>query len=241
MDDFVRLFDSSFSICCFLRAILSTRLIHCFFFSKIRQKTSHFRILFLALLAKLVGFVVWIITFIDFYSTTPAGVRYFLCLFPNLGLLSCMSILQQFERRSGGVATFQHLYTNMFDYPLYIGICLLLMLIYSVIYFFLAIYVERLNPGEFGVSQRWNYIFKKSYWTSTKIQPSDLDLRSDKDPNGMANTNHWIELNNVGRKRTPAMTIDHLNKVSEYAHSIEITFELIRYLEIRQISSCNQS
>lgn len=87
------------------------------------------------------------------------------------------------------------------------------MLIYSVIYFFLAIYVERLNPGEFGVSQPWNYIFKKSYWKTAKIQPLNTDLRSEKEPNRMANTNHWIELNHIDKKPTPAMTIDHLNKV----------------------------
>ncbi len=55
----------------------------------------------LALLAKLLGVVVWIITFIDFYSGTPIGVRYLLCLFPNAGLLFCIQVIQQYERRSG--------------------------------------------------------------------------------------------------------------------------------------------
>ena len=58
-------------------------------------------ILFVALLAKLLGFVIWIITFIDFYALVPVGLRYFLCLFPNAGLLFCIQVLQQYERRSG--------------------------------------------------------------------------------------------------------------------------------------------
>lgn len=111
------------------------------------------------------------------------------------------------------MATFQQLYSNIFDYPLYIGICLLLMLIYSVIYMLLAIYVERLNPGEFGVSQPWNYIFKKSYWTSGTVRPSTDENNIDVIPNGMSNENHWIELNTMEKRRSPAMSIDHLNKV----------------------------
>ncbi len=180
----------------------------------------------LALLAKLLGFVIWILTFIDFYSQAPVGVRYFMCLFPNTGLLFCIQVIQQYERRSGkslssiffytiflciaGMVTFSQLYSNVFDYPLYIGLCLLLMLIYSVIYMFLAIYVERLNPGEFGISQPWNYLFKKSYWTkSATVQPTD---NSDKIQNGIPNDNHWIELNNMEKKKNPAMSIDHLTK-----------------------------
>ncbi|UJR09005.1 hypothetical protein I4U23_013254 [Adineta vaga] len=165
-----------------------------------------------ALLAKLLGTVLWIVTFIDFYGAAPAGVRYFLCLFPNAGLLFCIQVLGQFERRSGGMATYQHLYSNVFDYPLYIGVCLLLMLIYSVIYMFLAVYVERLNPGEFGVSQPWNYLFKKSYWTSSTVRPTGIMSNLDQIDNHTANGNHWIELNTMGKKKDPAMTIEHLNK-----------------------------
>ncbi|CAF1240137.1 unnamed protein product [Adineta steineri] len=165
-----------------------------------------------ALLAKLLGVVLWIITFIDFYSNASVGVRYFLCLFPNAGLLFCLQVIQQYERRSRGMITYKDLYSNIFDYPLYIGICLLLMLIYSIIYMLLAVYVERINPGEFGVSQPWNYLFKKSYWTSSTIRPSDVENNLDMVNDRSSNANHWIELNTIGKKKTPAMSIDHLNK-----------------------------
>ena len=54
----------------------------------------------IVLLAKLLGIVLWIVTFIDFYAGVPIGVRYFLCFFPNTGLLFCIQVMQQFERRS---------------------------------------------------------------------------------------------------------------------------------------------
>ena len=100
----------------------------------------------------------------------------------------------------------------MFDYPLYIGICLLMMLIYSIIYVFLATYIERVNPGEFGIAQPWNYLFKKSYWdpsSSSTIQPSETEQRAS------LSQSHWIERETRERKKvTPTMTIDHLTKVN---------------------------
>ncbi len=114
------------------------------------------------------------------------------------------------------MATFQQLYSNVFDYPLYIGICLLLMLIYSIIYMLLAIYVERLNPGEFGISQPWNYLFKRSYRASSTIQPADIENNFDKIHNGISNENHWIELNTIEKKKNPTMIIDNLTKVENF-------------------------
>ena len=87
------------------------------------------------------------------------------------------------------------------------------MLIYSVIYLLLAVYVERINPGEFGVAQSWNYLFTKSYWTSATIRPTDADNNLDRIHNGTSNQNHWIELNNIEAKKNPVMTINHLTKV----------------------------
>ena len=116
----------------------------------------------------------------------------------------------------GDPATFAQMYSNIFDYPLYIGVCLLLMLIYSVMYFFLAIYVERLNPGEFGVSQPWNYLCKRSHWKSSTIRPetSNIDKDTVRNGNGAANENRWLELTRLEKKKSPSMTVDHLNKVT---------------------------
>ena len=105
--------------------------------------------------------------------------------------------------------TFNELYSNIFDYPLYIGICLWMMLIYSIIYVFLATYIERVNPGEFGIAQPWNYLFKRSYWNSSAVQPSEIQ------GNSPAIENHWIEMKaRQTKKVTPTMTIDHLTKVN---------------------------
>lgn len=100
------------------------------------------------------------------------------------------------------MVTYGELYSNIFEYKLYIGLCLLLMLIYSFIYFFLAIYVERINPGQFGVPQPLNYIFKKSHWKSSAVSPAEFDNNFKKISNGIADGND------------PTMKINRLNKVT---------------------------
>jgi hypothetical protein len=92
------------------------------------------------------------------------------------------------------------------------------MLIYSVIYLLLAIYVERVNPGEFGVSQPWNYIFKKSYWKpheSSTVRPFDSVERPGSKTNGDVANNHWIEMSSTAGMKSPSVTVSHLTKVSE--------------------------
>ncbi|CAF5221429.1 unnamed protein product, partial [Rotaria magnacalcarata] len=120
--------------------------------------------------------------------------------------------MQQYDRRSGGTASMGDLYTNIFQYKLYVGLYLLVMLIYSVMYFFLAIYVERLNPGEFGVAQRWNYLFQKSYWKPSIVSPIDSDDDFNIVNNGVSKGSNWMELDQVEQKKSPTMRINHLNK-----------------------------
>ena len=104
-----------------------------------------------------------------------------------------------------GMLRYNELYWNIFDYPFYVGLYLCCMLIYSIIYIFLAIYIERINPGEFGVAQSWNYLFKKSYWKPRTIQ--SLEFQED----SSAIENHWIEMNSREKKKlSPALTIDQI-------------------------------
>jgi hypothetical protein len=93
-----------------------------------------------------------------------------------------------------------------------------MMLIYSVIYLLLAIYIERINPGEFGVSQSWNYLFKKSYWkphASSAVQPFDGNEKPANKTDGIHGSSSWIELNSKMGMKSPSVTVSHLTKVKK--------------------------
>ncbi|CAM4928643.1 unnamed protein product [Rotaria socialis] len=166
------------------------------------------------LLAKIVGFILWFFTFVDFYTSLPVGVLYVLCFFPNIGIMICVQVLLQYERKCVATITYSELYSNLFTYPLYIGICLLLMLVYSIIYMLLAIYIERINPGSFGISQPWNYLCKIGYWksrSSSCIQHINISKTQRKNE-PIIEKNHWIESNALARAKLPILSIHNMTK-----------------------------
>jgi hypothetical protein len=115
------------------------------------------------------------------------------------------------------VAGFAQLYSNIFTYPLYIGICLLLMLVYSFIYMLLAVYVERINPGEFGVAQPWYFIFQKvccKQKNMSTVIPVDSLHNLDKTNNKIGAATHWIELDSMVNGMSPSVSTINLTKVS---------------------------
>ena len=82
----------------------------------------------------------------------------------------------------------------------------------------LAIYVERVNPGEFGVAQPWNYLFKLAYWKPKKKSSKSkgfysINLDGQNDEN--VKTNHWIEQKRYSRRVEPILTVKNLTKVKE--------------------------
>ncbi|CAF3603781.1 unnamed protein product [Rotaria socialis] len=166
------------------------------------------------LLAKIVGFILWFFTFVDFYTSLPVGVLYVLCFFPNIGIMICVQVLLQYERKCVATITYSELYSNLFTYPLYIGICLLLMLVYSIIYMLLAIYIERINPGSFGISQPWNYLCKIGYWksrSSSCIKHINISKTQRKNE-PIIEKNHWIESNALARAKLPILSIHNMTK-----------------------------
>ncbi|CAF2638906.1 unnamed protein product [Rotaria sp. Silwood2] len=115
------------------------------------------------------------------------------------------------------MATFRDLYSNIFTYPLYIGICLLLMIVYSIIYMVLAVYIERINPGQFGISQPFYYpCFRKTKKTSSTVPISYYEENGwssmNKTNTKIHEHNHWIEMDSNMNKVCPLMRIKHLTK-----------------------------
>ena len=79
----------------------------------------------------------------------------------------------------------------------------------------LAIYIERINPGAFGISQPWNYLCKIGYWksrSSTSIKHINISKTQSKDESIMEN-NHWIESSALAQSKLPILSIHNMTKV----------------------------
>lgn len=122
-------------------------------------------------MAKIFVILFWIVTAINFYDSLPSGAKYFFCLFPNAGLLFAFQIIFQYERSGmkslfycimtwkvkfnlvifkGESLGFPQLYKNLYNDPLNLGVILLIMIIWTVVYIPVTWYIERIFPGDYG-------------------------------------------------------------------------------------------
>ncbi|XP_045777399.1 phospholipid-transporting ATPase ABCA1-like isoform X2 [Maniola jurtina] len=52
-------------------------------------------------------------------------------------------------------------------------LCYAMLVLQSAIFFTLAWYLARVNPGPYGTALPWNFICQSQYWCSSKVQPDD--------------------------------------------------------------------
>ncbi|XP_037937486.1 ATP-binding cassette sub-family A member 3-like [Teleopsis dalmanni] len=73
-------------------------------------------------------------------------------------------------------------WSNMFDAAtaddsLSLGAVILVMLGASILYMLICLYVEQIFPGDFGVPQKWNFPFTKTFWCGVdNVDFSDNDI-----------------------------------------------------------------
>ncbi|XP_032585865.2 phospholipid-transporting ATPase ABCA1 isoform X2 [Drosophila mojavensis] len=85
-------------------------------------------------------------------------------LFMNSAMPSIFYQIHSFEMRGTGLQ-----WKNMFKYShpddeMTIGTTMMVMLFTNVFRVLIGLYVDQLNPGEFGVAKKWYYPCQKSFW-----------------------------------------------------------------------------
>ncbi|KAL9700794.1 hypothetical protein quinque_004235 [Culex quinquefasciatus] len=61
------------------------------------------------------------------------------------------------------------------DDGLSVGLVIVMLLVDAVIYLAIAMYVEQVRPGEFGVAKPWYFLFQKEFWIKKQVSTSDGD------------------------------------------------------------------
>ena len=129
-------------------------------------------------------FFLWYLPY-TFYRTwqddiTSNAPKFMLCLFSNVAFGFACTYLAYFEQQGTGVQ-----WHNINDSPVFqddfsIGYVILMMYVDALIYLLLALYIEQVFPGEYGVAKKWYFPFQKSFWKSeTVLSRSDVNF----DPN----------------------------------------------------------
>uniref|UniRef100_A0A182UD52 ABC transporter domain-containing protein n=1 Tax=Anopheles melas TaxID=34690 RepID=A0A182UD52_9DIPT len=120
------------------------------------------------------------------YDDMTAGAKTALCLFSN----SAMSFGFMLMMRHEGTATGLQ-WSNLFepvsvDDDFSVGDTMVMLLVDAIIYLSIALYVEKVFPGEFGIAEPWYFLYTKKFWckeTQQKQESAVLDFSNYNTPN----------------------------------------------------------
>lgn len=106
----------------------------------------------------------------DTSSNLSLGVRLILCLFCNSAMGFGLDIFIDRETHQEGVQ-----WNNLWspaspDDNISLGIVMVMLIICSILYLLLALYLEKLFPGEYGIPEKWYFPFSAKYWTHNKVE-----------------------------------------------------------------------
>lgn len=98
------------------------------------------------------------------YSKLSAATKLCWCLFTNTAM--GMGFLQIVEFEGAGIGLqFSNLFSPVnVDDNISVGLVMIMMVVSSVLYMLICLYMEQIHPGEFGVARPWYFPFTRSFW-----------------------------------------------------------------------------
>lgn len=122
--------------------------------------------------AAAVSGLLWFISYVPFVFMTinhiniPLALQILACILPNCAMAYGCKIIVDFERSGIGLQWSNFWDSSTFDSGLTVSMTVLCMFSTSVILIYTTLYIEKVFPGEYGVPEDWNFVFKKSFWFS---------------------------------------------------------------------------
>ncbi|XP_066260323.1 phospholipid-transporting ATPase ABCA3-like [Euwallacea similis] len=140
------------------------------------------------------------------YETLSLTTKLIASLASNTGMAFGFQIILMYEGTGDGVQ-FNNLFTpNTPDDDLSLGLIMIMLAIDAIIYLLIALYVEAVFPGEYGVPQKWNYPFTSSYWCGKPVLTNNDTYDIPKENQGEFFENEPEHLN-------PGIKVKNLKKV----------------------------
>lgn len=111
------------------------------------------------------------------YGSLSLAVKLSLCIFSNSAMSFGFMLMMRHEGTSNGLQ-----WSNLFepvtvDDNLTVGYTIIMLLIDAFVYLLVALYIEKVFPGEFGVGQPWYFFLTKKFWFG-KAKPSNVTSSS---------------------------------------------------------------
>ncbi|XP_057661740.1 phospholipid-transporting ATPase ABCA3-like [Diorhabda carinulata] len=114
--------------------------------------------------------LIWFLTFAPYafmqnnYSETKFWNKLLPCLLTNTGMGFGFQIVIMYEGTGDGIQWSNLFKPNTPDDDMSLGLVWIMLALSSLLHMLIALYVEAVFPGEYGVPQKWYYFVTKKYW-----------------------------------------------------------------------------
>lgn len=154
-------YSSATALWVFLLVYSMTTIMFCFmlsvFFSKANTASA---------IAGLIWFLMYSpYTFIQQnYDNTSLATKIILCLFSNTAMALGFNVIIRYEGTQEGLQ-----WDNIFspvtvDDGFHLGYVLIMLVFDGILYLLIALYVEKIFPGDYGVAEKWYFPFTAKFW-----------------------------------------------------------------------------
>lgn len=148
-------------------------------------------------IASISGMVMWSILYIPYYLTLNLSTvwKTLACLCPNSALTYAFDVIfYDFQDQNSKREWYEFWgLSGEIDKNLGIGKIIFVMLFSSVINFFIALYLEKIMPGQYDIPKKWNFPFKKEFWSAKSVIVDDNDKHNSETMHDFCDASDYIE------------------------------------------------
>ncbi|XP_055602215.1 phospholipid-transporting ATPase ABCA1-like [Uranotaenia lowii] len=106
------------------------------------------------------------------YDDMGLASRLTLSLLSNTAMSYGVLNIVRLEANEIGLQWFNLFSPATMNDRLNVGLVIIMLLVDAMLYMGIALYIEQIMPGEFGVAKPWNFLFTKEFWNRDKIEDS---------------------------------------------------------------------
>lgn len=145
----------------FLFAYSIVTVTFCFMLSVFFQKANT---------ASAISGIIWFVFYAAYFFTAASydemslAAKLLICLLSNTGMALAFQIILRFEAAGEGIQWSNVWKPVSVDDNLTLGYIFLMLLLASVVYLLITLYVEQIFPGDYGVPEPWYFPFMRTYW-----------------------------------------------------------------------------
>jgi ATP-binding cassette, subfamily A (ABC1), member 3 len=164
----------------FLLIYSVTTIMFCFMLSVFFSKANT-----AAAIAGLVWFLIYSpYTFIQQrYDSISLATKVTLSLFSNTAMALGFNVVIRYEGTQEGLQWENMLRPVTVDDRFHLGYVLFMLVFDAFLYLLIALYVEKIFPGDYGVAEKWNFPFTAKFWCGSAdyVGVTDSSSQSDQD------------------------------------------------------------